>query len=176
MAGQGVGRPKNPPTPKKMLKEVLPFKDIFTEDEFEMYQDLVNVYLADFEAEDLTASDMDDIMDLAKNRVLEFRLLKESRGDATKQLDTAAAIEKLGKKNEKIKESLFSRRKDRVNPNEFKGFSIVDLAAAFNNEKKRKLSEKMQALKDEQEEMLKSRRDYAGNKLDPDVREVDTDE
>ena len=119
---------------------------------------------------------MDDILDLAKNRVLEFRLLKESRGDATKQLDTAAAIEKLGKKNEKIKESLSSRRKDRINPNEFKGFSIVDLAAAFNNEKKRKLTEKLQTLKVEQEEMLKKRRNYAGNSKDPDVKELDFDD
>jgi len=171
MAVNKVGRPKKPPTPEKMLKEVLPFKDIFTDEEYVTYQNLVNVYVADFDIDDLTASDMDDIMDLAKNRVLEFRLLKESKGDASIQLDTAAAVEKLGKKNEKIKESLSTRRKDRVNPNEFKGFSIVDLAAAFNNEKKRKLTDKMQTLKDEEAAMLKKRRDYLGNSTDPDVKE-----
>jgi len=165
------GRPKNPPTPKKMLKEVLPVDEIFTEDELRLYNDLVDVYFADFDAEDLTSSDMDDILDLAKNRVLEFRLLKGSKGDVDKQLDVAAACEKLGKKNEKIKESLSTRRKDRYNPNEFKGFSIVDLAVAFNNEKRAALKEKVDKLKQEEEEMLKKREEYEGNRYDADVKE-----
>lgn len=169
MGGAGSGRPKNPPTPKKMLKEVLPVNEIFQEDELEMYNNLVDVYLNDFEVDELTSSDMDDILDLAKNKVLEFRLLKASKDSPTAQLDVAATIERLSKKNDKIKESLFSRRKDRINPNEFKGFSIVDLVAAFNNEKKRKLQSKMAQLKAEQEEMLQKRKDYVGNKDDIDV-------
>ena len=167
------GRPKNPPTPKKMLKEVLPIELIFEEDEVELYNQLVAVYLDDFDADDLTSSDMDDILDLAKNRVLEFRLLKGSKGNVEAQLDTAAAIEKLGKKNEKIKESLSTRRKDRVNPNEFKGFSIVDLAVAYNNEKRMALKEKVDKLKEEEQEMLKKREEYAGNRYDADVKERD---
>lgn len=167
------GRPKNPPTPKKMLKEVLPIDLIFEEDEVELYNQLVGVYLEDFDADDLTSSDMDDILDLAKNRVLEFRLLKGSKGNVEVQLDTAAAIEKLGKKNEKIKESLSTRRKDRVNPNEFKGFSIVDLAVAFNNEKRVALKEKVDKLKQEEREMLKQREEYGGNQHDADVKERD---
>ena len=167
------GRPKNPPTPKKMLKEILPIELIFKEDEVELYNQLVAVYLEDFDTEDLTSSDMDDILDLAKNRVLEFRLLKGSKDDVDKQLDTAAAIEKLSKKNEKIKESLSSRRKDRINPNEFKGFSIVDLAVAFNNEKRVALKEKVDKLKEEEAEMLERREDYDGNRYDADVKERD---
>lgn len=174
MGGQGSGRLKNPPSPKKMLKEVLPVKDIFTDDELCMYNDLVDVYMADFELDDLTSSDMDDIMDLAKNRVLEFRLLKESRGNPDKQIDAAATIEKLGKKNEKIKESLSTRRKDRVNPNEFKGFSIVDLVVAFNNEKRLLLKERMAELKKEEEAIMAKRSDYTGNK--DDVEEVKEDD
>lgn len=171
-----IGRPKNPPPPKKMLKEVLPVGDIFEDDEVTLYNDLIDIYLADFDADDLTSSDMDDILDLAKNRVLEFRLLRSSKGDPDRQLDTAAAIEKLSKKNEKIKESLSARRKDRVNPNEFKGFSIVDLAVAFNNEKKLQLQEKMDKLKEEEQEMLKKREDYSGNRYDTDVKEKDFDD
>lgn len=169
------GRPKNPPSPKKMLKEVLPIELIFETDEVELYNQLVSVYLDDFDADDLTSSDMDDILDLAKNRVLEFRLLKGSKGNVEVQLDTAAAIEKLGKKNEKIKESLSTRRKDRVNPNEFKGFSIVDLAVAFNNEKRVALKAKVDKLKREEKEMLKKREEYVGNKYDADVKERDFD-
>lgn len=171
-----VGRPKNPPPPKKMLKEIFPVGDIFKDDELQMYKDLVDVYLADFDIDDLTSSDMDDIMDLAKNRVLEFRLLKDSKNSPDRQLDTAAAIEKLSKKNEKIKESLSSRRKDRINPNEFKGFSIVDLAVAFNNDKRLKLKEKSDQLRAEEKIALLSRSEYEGNKNDIDIKENREDE
>jgi hypothetical protein len=167
------GRPPNPPTPKKMLQEVLPVDTIFEADELELYNKLVSVYLEDFEADDLTSSDMDDILDLAKNRVLEFRLLKESRGSIDQQLNVAAALEKLGKKNEKIKESLSTRRRDRVNPNEFKGFSIIDLAVAFDNERKVALEQRVKRLKKEEQEMLERRRDYRGNRYDADVKEHD---
>ena len=172
----GVGRPAKPPSPKKMLKEVLPIESIFEEDEVILYNQLVSVYLEDFDTDDLTSSDMDDILDLAKNRVLEFRLLKDSKGNADRQLDIAAAVEKLSKKNEKIKESLSSRRKDRINPNEFKGFSIVDLAAAYDNAKKVVINKKVAKLKQEEKEMLEKRRDYSGNKYDIDVKEQRPDD
>jgi hypothetical protein len=172
----GPGRPKNPPAPRKMLKEVLPFGDIFDDDELKMYHDLVDVYTADFDLDDLSSSDMDDIMDLAKNRVLEFRLLKGSKSNTDRQLDIAAAVEKLSKKNEKIKESLSSRRKDRVNPNEFKGFSIVDLAFNFTQEKKRAMQEKMNKLRQEQKEMEEKRSGYTGNRYDADVKDRREDE
>lgn len=171
----GPGRPKNPPTPRRMLKEVLPIELIFDDDEIELYNKLVDVYLQDFDIEDLTSSDMDDILDLAKNRVLEFRLLKTGK-DSANVLDTAGAIEKLSKKNEKIKESLSSRRRDRINPNEFKGFSIVDLAINFNQEKKRAMEEKMAKLRDEQKKMEEKRADYHGNRYDSDVKERREDE
>ena len=77
--------------------------------------------------------------------------------------------------NEKIKESLSSRRKDRVNPNELKGFSIVDLAVAFDNDKKLKLKEKVDKLKEEEREMIEKRKDYDGNRYDIDVKEKDFD-
>jgi hypothetical protein len=169
------GRPKNPPTAKKMLKEVLPIDQIFNEDEIELYNKLVDVYLQDFDTDDLTSSDMDDILDLAKNRVFEFRLLKESK-DSANILDTSTAIEKLSKKNEKIKENLSSRRRDRINPNEFKGFSIVDLAVAYDVDKKAKLQKKADKLKQEEQEMLENRRDYKGNRYDADVKKIKDDE
>jgi len=168
-----MGRPPKPPSPKKMLKGILPMADIFDEGEIDVFNNLVDVYLDDFEIDDLTSSDMDDILDLAKNRVLEFRLLKDSKGSADRQLDVAAAIERLGKKNEKIKESLSSRRRDRVNPNEFKGFSIIDLAAAFDNEKGKELREKIKNLKEEERVLLEKRGEYTGNQYDIDVKEKD---
>lgn len=169
-----VGRPKKAPSPEKMLKDILPMENIFEEAELKMYRELVEVYMADFDAEDLTSSDMDDILDLSKNRVLEFRLLEGTKGNPDKQLDVAATVEKLSKKNEKIKESLSFRRKDRINPNEFKGFSIVDLAVAFDMEKKAKLQNKITKLKGEEKVALEKRKDYTGNKYDIVSEESDT--
>ena len=122
--------------------------------------------MADFDADDLTSSDMDDISDLSKSKVLEFRLLKEAKGNPDRQLDIAMALEKMSRKNEKIKESLSFRRKDRINPNEFKGFSIVDLAVAFDVEKKAKLQKKIMKLKEEEKAALEKRKGYTGNKYD----------
>jgi hypothetical protein len=121
-----AGRPPNAIAPKKMLKTALPINEIFVEDEVELYNKLVDVYLEDFDSEDLTSSDMDDVLDLAKNR---------------------------------------------VNPNEMKGFSIVDLAVAFTNEKRLKLKEKADKLKIEEQKIIESRKDYFGNKNDIDIKE-----
>jgi len=166
VGGEGSGRPKNPPKPKKMIKEIIPIEEIFKEDEASIYHDFVDVYLADFDQEDLTSGDMDDIMDLAKNRVLEFRLLRTSRDDTDRQVDISASLEKIRKENKVLKENLATRRKDRINPNELKGFSIVDLAVAFDEAKKQKLQEQIRSNKAEEKSILKSREDYTGNRYD----------
>ena len=166
MGGQGSGRPKNPPKVREMLKEVIPVTDLFEEDELKIYESLIDIYLKDFDEDDLTAGDMDDIMGLAMNRVFEIRLLKTSKGNPNAQIDIATAIEKIRKESQKLKENLFSRRKDRINPNEFKGFSIVDLAVAFDNEKKIKLAEKAKGLLKEEDLAIERRKDYYGNRYD----------
>ena len=165
-----MGRPKNPPKPQEMLKEVIPIDDIFDEDEKKIYESLVDIYLNDFDKDDLTSSDTDDIMSLAMNKVLEIRLLKSSKGSANKQLDISNAIEKIRKSSEKIKENLSSRRKDRINPREHKGFSIVDLAVAFEQEKKRKLAEKVRANKEEEKDISNEYSKFEGNRYDIDVK------
>ena len=167
------GRPPNPPTPIEMLKMALPVADIFNDEELKMYNDLVGVYLNDFDPDDLSSSDMDDIMDLAKNRVLEFRLLRESKDDSDRQLDVAQTIDRLSKDNKKLKESLFTRRKDRVRPDDFKGFSIIDLAVAYQNDKKAKMAEKLERLRKEEKEVLKRRDGYTGNKHDSEQSDGD---
>lgn len=164
------GRPKNPPKAKEMLKEVIPIDDIFDAGEKKIYESLIDIYLHDFDKDDLTSSDMDDVMSLAMNRVLEIRLLKSSKGEAEKHLDISNAIEKLRKQNDKIKDNLSSRRKDRINPNEYKGFSIVDLAVAFEQSKKKKLLKRHEQNKGEEEEKLEDYRQFTGNKNDADVQ------
>ena len=166
MGGMGSGRLKNPPKVKEMLKGILPLDEIFEADELEMYHNLVDVYLKDFEESSLTSGDMDDIMDLAKNRVLEFRLLKNSKGSPNKQIDLSNAMEKIQKNNKILKENLSSRRKDRLNNTEMKGFSIVDLAVAFDADKKLILLEKAAELKKEERRILEERKNFVGNKND----------
>lgn len=171
MSGKGKpGRPKNPPKAKEMLKGIIPINDLFNDDELPIYESLVDVYLNDFDEEDLTAGDMDDIMSLAMNRVLEIRLLKSSKDVPEKHLDVSSSIEKLRKENQKLKENLSSRRRDRINPNELKGFSIVDLAVAFDEEQREKLREKETKLRDEEETILKKRASYMGNRFDNDAK------
>ena len=177
MGGEGSGRPKKPGRPDKLVRNIIPIEEIFTEPEASIYYDFVDVYLADFDKEDLTSGDMDDIMDLAKNRVLEFRLLKTARDDVDRQVDISAAMEKIRKENKVLKENLATRRKDRINPNEFKGFSIVDLAVAFDEKKKQKLQEQIRKNKVEEDAILKSRENYTGNRYDveTEINEGDDD-
>jgi hypothetical protein len=170
MGGRGSGRARQTPVkPKKILKGVLPIDKIFNQEEREIFNNLVEVYLQDFEDDELTSSDMDDVLDLAKNRVLEFRLLESSMGNTDKQLDISAAVERLNKENKKIKENLSTRRKDRIDPNKYKGFSIVDLAVAFDEQKRERLNEQIKKNKLEEELLIQSRGEYFGNRYDSDT-------
>ena len=169
MGGDGSGRKKNPPKPTKLIKEIIPIDEIFTKEEAGLYHSLVDVYMSDFDRDDLSSGDMDDIMDLAKNRVLEFRLLKTAKDNPDRQLDLSGAVEKIRKENKTFKENLSTRRKDRIDPNEFKGFSIVDLAVAFDNNKKVELTEKALMNRKAEREAEEKRKDYTGNRYDIDV-------
>ena len=169
MNNKMAGRPKNPPKAKEMLKEIIPIDDIFKADEKKIYESLVDIYLKDFESDDLTSCDMDDVMSLAMNRVLEIRLLKTGKDSTDKQIDASTAIEKLRKQNDKIKDNLLSRRKDRINPHEYKGFSIVDLAVAFEQSKKKELLEKVAVNRREEEEAMLEFSNFDGNRYDLDV-------
>ena len=169
MGGDGSGRKKNPPKPTKLIKEIIPINEIFTEEEADLYHSLVDVYMSDFDSDYISSGDMDDIMDLAKNRVLEFRLLKTAKDNPDRQLDLSGAVEKIRKENKTFKENLSTRRKDRIDPNEFKGFSIVDLAVAFDNNKKVELTEKALRNRRAEKEAEEKRKDYTGNRYDIDV-------
>ena len=134
-----------------------------------MYEGLIGIYLQDFDEDQLTANDMDDILSIAMNRVLEFRLLKSSKDDATAHIDASSAIEKLRKQTDKLKENLANRRKDRVDPKKFSGFSIVDLAVAFDVERKNKLLLRDDDLMEEENEKVVQSDLTVGNRNDEDA-------
>jgi hypothetical protein len=123
---------------------------MFSEEELPIYYGLIDIYLKDFDEDDLTSSDIDDIMTLASNKIIEVRLMKSSKDNASDHLNYSSSLEKLRKQSDKIKDNLASRRKDRVDLNEFRGFSIVDLAVGFDDTKKLKLELQARKMKEEQ--------------------------
>lgn len=150
------GRPKKVPKFKDLLRKTIPAADIFDEAELATYEALTGIYLKDFDESQLTANDMDDIMSIAMTRVLELRLLKASKGDPTMQIDASAAIEKLRKQTEKLKDNLAARRKDRIDPKKYSGFSIVDMAISFDMDKKREVMDRASKMTIGEEEVKKS--------------------
>jgi hypothetical protein len=163
-----MGRPKNPPKFREVLQELIPIKEIFHEDEIDMYDGLVSVYLADFDESNLTANDMDDILSIAMNRVLEVRLLKDSKDNVMDMTAVSASIEKLRKQTEKLKENLANRRKDRIDPRKHTDFSIVNIAVAYDTERKQEQLLKAERLRKEESEALKSEL-LIGNRNDEDA-------
>lgn len=162
------GRPRKLPNLKELLIKSIPTSEIFNEEEKKMYDSLINIYLQDFDEDQLTANDLDDLMLIAMNRVLEFRLLKLGKDSSISQLDSSAAIERLRKQTDKLKESLATRRRDRIDPKKFSGFSIVDLAAAFDSEHRNKLLKRDEEMAEEEYEAMQAS-DSVGNRLDEDV-------
>lgn len=137
MPGKKIGRPKKPENHfRDLLGNTIPFKDILTKEEYNVFNELVELYISDFNETELSSYDMDDIMTIAVNKVLEFRMLKNSKGSIDKTLDVSQAIDRLRRQNEKLKENLVTRRRDRIDPKKFSGFSIVDLAAGWDHNKK----------------------------------------
>lgn len=165
MGGPGSGKIKKPKI-KKLIREIVPVESIFNDEEAQMYDEFILAYIADFDEEELSSSDLDDITNLAMNKVLAYRLLQKSKDDINMQLDVANSLEKLDKRNEKLKESLSTRRRDRIDPNELKGFSIVDLVSAYDQEQKDKHRLRLEKMRKEEEKVLEKRKDYHGNRYD----------
>jgi len=124
------------------------------EDEEEVFFGTIKLFVKDFPKGDLSSSDIDDISSLSLNRILELRLLKESKANPKRILDISSAIERFRKNSEKIKMALSSRRMDRVDTKNKGGFSIVDIAAEFDNIKRRELEEKVKIMNAEEEKFL----------------------
>ena len=71
MGGDGSGRLKNPPKPIKLVKDLIPIDEIFTEPEAAIYHDFVDVYLADFDREDFITKWIEEICKILEDSVTE---------------------------------------------------------------------------------------------------------
>jgi len=155
----------------RILKSI-PLDSVFEEEEVIVFRDLLETYLKDFEEEELSALDIDDIISLAMNRVQEVRLLTYGKDTPSKLIDASQTIERLRKNTEKLKDSLAARRKDRVKNFGRDGLSMVDLVVMYEKNRKDALEEKTRTMLREEEQFLKERTD-SGNRDDPDAQNLD---
>ena len=158
---------------RELLEKLVPIDDIFDEEESLLFRGLIDVYLRDFDESKLSANDMSDIIDIATNKVLEIRLLRDSKSSVGKQLDISQAVDRLRKQSDKLKENLATRRKDRIDPKKYGGFSIVDLAVGWDKRKK-ELGNKSKNFLSEEKKLRKSKM-LDGNKNDIDANIVGAD-
>ena len=145
------------------IDKILPALDVLTNrKEQEIYYNYIKFILKDFDASDLTSSDIDDILTLALNRVIEYRLLKIGAKNPIKILEAAPTIEKFRKFSEKIKGGLASRRVDRIDVKNRPAFSIVDLATHLDDQEKLDFERRTAAMEKRREEFKPPLRDAKG--------------
>lgn len=115
------------------IKTIYPVAETFNRDEKTLFLNITTTYLKDFDKDNLSFTDLDDVFALASNKVFEYRLLKEDTS-----VSAFSKLEKLKKQNETIKESLATRRKDRLKDLNKTGITILDVAADFDQEAAKK--------------------------------------
>jgi len=146
--------------PREQIKSFLPDRRVMKDAEEEVYfYTVFNSFLSDFDLDELSSSDIEDIVSLAVNRVLENRLLAITASDPNLLMDAAATIEKFRKHSEKVKGNLASRRSDRIDPKNKQNFSIVDIVHAYDAKKKSDFQDRIDALEKEKGEFLDTRKD-----------------
>ena len=149
----------------EMLNKLLPINEILSSrQEQEIYWHTINLFMKDFDISELTSSDIDDIIVLARNKVLEFRLMKISKNNPKMLIEAGATLEKWQKHSEKVKTGLAARRVDRVDVKTKRGISIVDFAAAYDEDTRRAEQERHTKLIAEEEAYLKKKQDSDNGK------------
>lgn len=152
-----------------LIDNVFPTYQTLNKKEQIIFNNIAATYLKDFENEELAYSDIDAVFSLAMNKILELRLLKLNKTKPTGVANLISSLEKITKQNEKLKESLSNTRKDRKKNVTKSGLSILDLAAAFDEQKKLEAEEREKELLKEESEFLKDKKP-TGNAEDFDAR------
>lgn len=144
----------------KLVEILLPMREaLANEEEEDVFFGIIKHFISDFPKNDLGASDIDDLANLALNRILELRLLKETKEHPRRILDIAASIERFRKNSEKIKMGLASRRMDRVDTKNKGGISIVDLVERFDSDKRIELQGRADKQRLEEDAFEKARKE-----------------
>jgi len=130
----------------ELVKKLVPKRGVLTPTEKKRYNGIVTTFLSDFKNEEPTASDVDDILELALCDVMEMRLLEATRNDTQALLGASQALERLHKRKQAAKANLANRRSDRKDARASQDLNIVDLAARFDNERRRQEQERVEEL------------------------------
>jgi hypothetical protein len=131
--------------------------------EQEIYYTYLKLMLKDFINDELTASDIDDIITLAVNRVLENRLLQAAQMNKGKMLmEAMGSIQKLRQSSEKIKGALASRRVDRVDLKSRPAMSIVNLVEQLDAQEKADMDQRLKDMEKERKTFVAPKRDEDG--------------
>lgn len=133
---------------EEILDILLPSGQALKQTEKEQFYKIVLLYLKDFENEELSSSDIDDILGLAICRILELRLLASSKQNDLDYTNVVNATEKIYKRVDKLKESLSARRSDRIDVKKRGSVSIVDLAAMFDAAEEKRFQSRVTELEE----------------------------
>jgi hypothetical protein len=139
----------------EMVKKLIPQRDVFTPGEKKRFTGIVVQYLADFKNEEPTATDADDIFEIAKSDILEMRILKATKSDPAAMIASNQALEKIYKRKQTAKENLAARRTDRKGDRASRDITIVDLVVMFDSSQKLREKERVADLLQEEEETAK---------------------
>jgi hypothetical protein len=118
--------------------ELIPVDDLFEEKDRRVYYKAIDTYLKDFENEELSVLDLDDIQTLALNKVWILKLMGLAHSKPKDILEISGSIDRYKRDNIKIKENLATRRKDRIDPKIKSSVSILDLAESFDEAARKK--------------------------------------
>jgi len=135
----------------ELVKKLIPKRGIFTPIEKKRFIGIVTQFLADFKNEEPTASDIDDIFEIAKADTLEMRVLQATKNDPAVLVSCNQFLEKIYKRKQMAKENLASRRVDRKDSRVGQDISIVDLVVSYDNATKKADEARIDSLLKEEE-------------------------
>lgn len=137
-----IGRKLSP----NLVKRLLPKRTVLTSAERKRFNGIMTTFLSDFKNEEPTASDVDDIMEIAICDTMEHRLLEAAKHGPGEVVAVSQAMERLNKRKQKAKENLANRRSDRRDARYSQDVSFVDIAARYDNQRREVEKERVAAL------------------------------
>ena len=142
-----VGRRLNP----EIVKKLMPQRGVLTVAEKKRYVGIVQQFLGDFKNEEPTASDIDDVFEIAESDIMKARLLRASRDNPETLVQIQAALEKTYKRKQTAKENLSSRRVDRKDARSSQDINIVDLVVNYDLKQRHIEEQRVQKLLDQED-------------------------
>lgn len=134
----------------ELVRKLIPKRGVLTPSEKKRYTGIVITFLSDFKNEDPTASDIDDILEIAKCDIMETRLLEASKGDPSVQVHVSQAMDRYYKRKQTAKENLAARRTDRKDARSSQEINIVDLVVRYEKHAQKLEKERIDSLLEEE--------------------------